>query len=114
MEATDRYIIYLVPISLLLVNAGLSWAYVHHIKTLRDAVRTWDAITPAATAAERSSRRSTLQTNSVRSSGLTSPSSPPPPYYEQQQPLNPSAPPSEVTVQYGDQGPIIDHHHLKP
>ena len=47
MTATNRLILYLVPITLLIINAALSWVYVHHIKTLRDAVRTWDAITPS-------------------------------------------------------------------
>ena len=98
MEATDRLILYIIPISLLIINMALSWAYTHHIKTLRDAVRTWDAITPSIPA----SRRSTLQT---RASSVISPSNPmgaapplgahgslPPPYYEQQLPLNPNAP----------------------
>ena len=29
------------------MNAALSCAYVYHVKALRDAVRTWDAITPS-------------------------------------------------------------------
>jgi len=96
MEATNRWIIYLIPISLLIMNAALCGAYTHHVKTLRDAVRTWDAITPSIPASS-ISRRSTAtatQSSSVRSSSLVSPGSPPPPYnYEQQLPLNPSAPP---------------------
>ena len=43
-------IIYLIPISLLIMNVALSGAYTHHVKTLRDAVRTWDAITPSVPA----------------------------------------------------------------
>ena len=85
--ATDRLFIYLVPISLLIINAVLVWAYVHHMKTLRDAVRTWDAITPSVPTSM--SRRST-RTSTIQSPCSTTPSSPPPPYYEQQLPLNPS------------------------
>lgn len=90
MEATNRLMIYLVPISLLIMNAALSWVYTHHIKTLRDAVRTWDAITPSIPASRITSRRSTLQTHRT-SLVVQSPSSPPPPY-EQQLPLNPNVP----------------------
>jgi len=99
MEATNRLIIYLIPISLLIMNVALSGAYTHHVKTLRDAVRTWDAITPSVPA-HSVSRRSTLQTSSDRSSRVVSPVSPPPPYhqYEQQLPLNPSAPQIPQTV----------------
>ena len=32
------------------MNVALSGAYTHHVKTLRDAVRTWDAITPSVPA----------------------------------------------------------------
>ena len=85
--ALNRLFIYLVPISLLIINAALIWAYVHHMKTLRDAVRTWDAITPSVPSSM--SRRST-RTSTVHSSIATTPSSPPPPYFEQQLPLNPS------------------------
>ena len=90
MEATDRLVLYLVPISLLIMNCALSWAYTHHIKTLRDAVRTWDAITPSIP----NSRRSTLLTNRTRTSIVQSPNSElPPPYYEQQLPYNPNSDP---------------------
>ena len=92
MEATNRLLIYLIPISLLIMHVALSGAYIHHVKTLRDAVRTWDAITPSVPA-HAVSRRST-QSSIVRSSHVVSPVrspvSPPPPYqYEQQLPLNP-------------------------
>ena len=56
MEATNRWIIYLIPISLLIMNAALCGAYTHHVKTLRDAVRTWDAITPSIPASSISRR----------------------------------------------------------
>ena len=35
MEATNRLIIYLIPIALLIMNTALSGAYTHHVKTLR-------------------------------------------------------------------------------
>ena len=67
IHATNRLVLYIVPITLLLINASFSWAYLYHIKTLRDAVRTWDAITPSVPHFN-SSRRSTLQPTSVRTS----------------------------------------------
>ena len=41
------------------MNVALSGAYTHHVKTLRDAVRTWDAITPSVPAHSVSRRYST-------------------------------------------------------
>ena len=57
MDASNRLIIYLIPISLLIMNTALSGAYTHHVKTLRDAVRTWDAITPSIPASSMSRRQ---------------------------------------------------------
>ena len=57
MNASNRLIIYLIPITLLIMNTALSGAYTHHVKTLRDAVRTWDAITPSIPASSMSRRQ---------------------------------------------------------
>lgn len=108
LEATNRLILYLIPVFLMLMNAALSWAYVHHIKVLRDAVRTWDAITPSVTSTQQ--RRPTVQT--VVSS--STPSSPPPPYYEQQLPLNPSCPPDEELAESRPVSPLQSQAHPKP
>ena len=92
LYATNRLIIYLLPITLLIINSALSWAYVHHMKTLRDAVRTWDAITPSVptSMSRRSTRTSTVISPTAPTPTHFNPASPPPPYYEQQLPLNPS------------------------
>lgn len=93
--ATDRLVIYMIPVFLVILSTLFSFIYVYHVKTLRDAVRTWDAITPAAIHSSRSTTSSSSRGFSAAQIDTGPVNSPthgggPPPPYEAQMPLNPN------------------------